>query len=174
LKDIIERFFHEGEKDFNQALELIIHAVRSGNKLLIFGNGGSAAQAQHFTAELVGRFQRDRLPLPAVALTADTSILTAIANDFSFEKVFQRQIEALGRPGDVVFGLTTSGKSPNVIAAFKQARKMRLKSIALTGQGGQELAPLVDVLLAVPSDNTPRIQEIHLFILHLLAHEIEK
>ena len=174
LKKIINRFFSEQKKEFDQAVALIIQAFRSGHKLLIFGNGGSAAQAQHLTAELVGRFLRERPSLPAVALTADTSTLTAVANDYSFEHVFKRQIEALGRPGDLALGLTTSGKSANVIAAFKQARDMQLKSVALTGLGGQTLAPLVDVLLAVPSENTPRIQEAHLFILHFLAQEIEE
>lgn len=174
LKNIIEEFFHRGEKDFNRALELILHAFRSGNKLMVFGNGGSASQAQHFAAELLGRFQKDRIPFPAIALTSDTSLLTALANDYSFEMIFQRQVEGLGRPGDMVFGLTTSGKSPNVIAAFKKARELHLNSIVLTGEGGVELAPLVDVLLAVPSKDTPRIQEVHLFLLHLLAQEIEK
>ena len=173
LKKIIDRFFSEQNKEFDLTVEIIIQAFKSGHKLLIFGNGGSAAQAQHLTAELVGRFLKDRRALPAVALTAETSTLTAVANDYSFEHVFERQIEALGRPGDLVLGLTTSGKSPNVIEAFKQARAMQIKSIALTGLGGQTLAPLVDVLLAVPSDNTPRIQEAHLFILHFLAQEIE-
>ncbi|HDT11221.1 MAG TPA: SIS domain-containing protein [bacterium] len=174
LKDIIDRFFSEEKKEFDQVVELIIQAFQSGQKLLIFGNGGSAAQAQHLTAELVGRFQKERAAFPAVALTAETSTITAVANDYSFKNIFKRQIEALGRPGDMALGLTTSGKSPNVIEAFKQARAMQLKSIALTGLGGQTLAPLVDVLLAVPSDNTPRIQEAHLFILHFLAQEIEK
>lgn len=174
LKKIIDRFFSEQKKEFDLTVKIIIQAFRSGNKLLIFGNGGSAAQAQHLTAELVGRFIRDRRPLPALALTAETSTITAVANDYSYEDIFKRQIEALGQPGDVVMGLTTSGKSPNVIEAFKKARAMQLKSIALTGQGGQTGASLVDVLLAVPSDNTPRIQEAHLFILHFLAQEIEK
>ena len=174
LNKIIDGFFNEQKKEFDQTVELIIQAIRSGHKLLLFGNGGSAAQAQHLTAELVGRFQKDRPALPAVALTAETSTITAVANDYSFKKIFKRQIEALGRPGDVVLGLTTSGKSANVIEAFNQARSMQLKSIALTGKGGQALAPIVDVLLAVPSDSTPRIQEAHLFILHLLAQEIEK
>jgi D-sedoheptulose 7-phosphate isomerase len=174
LKDVIERFFLQREKDFDQALELILRAFRSGNKLMAFGNGGSASQAQHFAAELVGRFQKERVPFPAIALTSDTSLLTALANDYSYEMVFHRQVEGLSRPGDVVFGLTTSGRSPNVVAAFKKAREMQLNSIALTGKGGADLAPLVDVLLAVPSEDTPRVQEAHLFLIHLLAHEIEK
>lgn len=174
LNEIIVRFFSEGKKEFDQTVELISQAFKFGHKLLLFGNGGSAAQAQHLTAELVGRFQKDRPALPAVALTAETATITAVANDYSFENIFKRQIEALGLPGDVVLGLTTSGKSANVIEAFKQARTMKLKTIALIGKGGQALAPLVDVLLTVPSDNTPRIQEAHLFILHLLAQEIEK
>jgi len=173
LKDSIDQFFCERKKDFDEALELVIHAFQSGNKLMVFGNGGSASQAQHFAAELVGRFQKNRLPLPAIALTADTSSLTALANDYSFEMVFHRQVEALGRPGDLVFGLTTSGKSPNVISAFKKAREMHLNSIALTGKGGVDLAPLVDVLLVVSSKDTPRIQEVHLFLLHFLAQEVE-
>ena len=140
----------------------------------MFGNGGSAAQAQHFTAELVNKFLKVRPPIRALSLTTDTSALTSIANDTSFDDIFSRQIEAFAEKGDVALGLSTSGNSPNVIEAFKIARKKGMATIALTGKGGGKLNSLVDHLLDVPSESTPRIQEIHILLLHLLAQKIEE
>jgi D-sedoheptulose 7-phosphate isomerase len=149
-------------------------ALRSGGKVLIFGNGGSAAEAQHFAAELVnGLARRDGPPLPAIALSTDTSCLTAVGNDRGFDRVFSRQVEALGRAGDVAVALTTSGRSPNVVWGLRSARAKGLVTVGLTGQGGGAVAPLADFLLDVPSASTPRIQEAHLFILHHLAARLE-
>ena len=158
---------------FAAALELCGDAVRAGHKLLFFGNGGSAADAQHFAAELVVRYVRDRAALPAIALTTDTSVLTACGNDLGFERIFARQIEALGRAGDVVIGSSTSGRSPNVIEAFHTARRMGLRSVALTGGDGGELVGLTDELLIVPSKITARVQEMHLALGHLLCGALE-
>jgi D-sedoheptulose 7-phosphate isomerase len=149
-------------------------ALRSGGKILIFGNGGSAAEAQHFAAELVnGLARRNGRPLPAIALSTDTSCLTAVGNDRGFDRTFSRQVEALGRAGDVAVALTTSGRSPNVVRALRSSRAKGLITIGLTGRGGGAVAPLADFLLDVPSDSTPRIQEAHLFILHELAARLE-
>jgi D-sedoheptulose 7-phosphate isomerase len=145
----------------------------NGGKILVAGNGGSAAEAQHFAAELVGRFLHDRPALPAIALTCDTSTLTAIGNDYGFERVFERQVEALGQPGDLLLLLSTSGNSANVIAAAVRAREKGCLVVAFTGAGGGRLANLADVLLAVPSESVSRIQEVHLICLHLLAGYLE-
>ncbi|MCS6855220.1 MAG: SIS domain-containing protein, partial [Elioraea sp.] len=142
-----------------EAASLVADALRAGGKLLLCGNGGSAADAQHWAGELVSRFAYDRPGLPAIALTTDTSILTAIGNDFGYERVFARQVEALGRPGDVFFALSTSGRSPNVLAALAAARARGLRTVGFTGAGGGEMASLCDVLLRVPHEATPRIQE---------------
>jgi D-sedoheptulose 7-phosphate isomerase len=159
---------------FCAILGLWADAVRAGNKLLFFGNGGSAADAQHFAAELVIRFVRDRKPIPAVALTTDTSALTAAGNDLGFDQIFARQLAALGRPGDVAAGLSTSGRSPNVIAALKVARELGLKTVVFTGGDGGEVAGLADVSLSVPSQVTARIQEMHLTLGHMLCGALER
>jgi len=156
-----------------EAAERVDEAFRKGGKLLLFGNGGSATQAQHIAAEFTNRFLRDRRALPAIALTADSAVLTCVANDSSFERVFARQIEALGRPGDIAIGLSTSGRSGNVVAALEAARKLGVCTIGLTGRSGAVLAPHVDLLIRVDSESTPRIQEIHLLIGHLLAEIVE-
>jgi len=175
LRGILDRFFETRSGVLDAAAEAIARSVRSGGKLLLFGNGGSAAEAQHFAAELVnGMRHKDRPPIPALALTTDTSSLTAIGNDRGFAQVFARQIEALGRPGDVALALTTSGTSPNVVEALKTARGKGLVTVSLTGEGGGEVAPLADHLLDVPSRSTPRVQEAHLVILHLLAGLLEE
>lgn len=174
LKKTVELFFTASSERLDYVTTLLNECLLSGHKVLIFGNGGSASQAQHFAAELVNKFLKDRSPLPALSLTTDTSALTSIANDFSFDLVFSRQIEALGKKGDIAIGLSTSGNSPNIISAFESARKKGLKTIAVTGKSGGKLASVCDYLLEVPSDVTPRIQEVHLLILHILAEEIEK
>ncbi|MBM3296366.1 MAG: SIS domain-containing protein [Candidatus Aminicenantes bacterium] len=156
------------------AVEAVCRSLRSGGKILAFGNGGSAAEAQHFVAELVNKFLRKRPAIRAISLTTDTSILTSVGNDLSFDRVFSRQIEALASEGDVALALSTSGTSPNIVRAVETARAMGLVTVALTGLGGGALAGAVDHLLAVPSANTPRIQEAHLFLLHRLALEAER
>lgn len=174
LKKTTEKFFETGSEKLDLVTALLCKSLSSGHKILIFGNGGSASQSQHFAAELINKFLKVRSPLPAISLTTDTSALTSIANDFSFDLVFSRQIEALGAKGDVAVGLSTSGNSPNIIYAFDAARKKGLKTIAITGNGGGKMAAVCDYLLDVPSEATPRIQEVHLLILHILAEEIEK
>ena len=153
---------------------VVIAALRAGNKLLIIGNGGSAADAQHIAAEIVGRYKQDRPAYAAVALTTDTSALTAIANDYGFEKVFARQIEGLGRRGDVLLALSTSGRSPNNLAALRTARECGLVTIAFTGSKGEALGTHCDHLLVAPTDDTPVVQQIHLVLAHGICEEIEQ
>ncbi len=155
------------------AAELIILAYKSGGKVLFCGNGGSAADAQHLAAELVGRFKRERKALPAMALHTNTSALTAIANDYDYSDVFVRQIEAFGRPGDVLVGFSTSGKSANVLKALDYAKKRGLKTIGFTGRKADKMSSLCDVLLSVPSEDTPRIQEIHMLWGHIICGLVE-
>jgi D-sedoheptulose 7-phosphate isomerase len=155
------------------AAQAISEALRSGRKLLVFGNGGSAADAQHLSAELVGRFQKERAALPAIALTVDTSILTSVANDYSFKQVFARQIEALGQPGDIAFGISTSGESPNVLAGLQAARGRGLKTIAMTGRDGGTIGPAAEIHVNVPDQNTARVQEVHMTLLHVMCEVIE-
>ena len=156
-----------------EAALLIMGCLRNGGKVLFFGNGGSAADAQHLAAELVGRFVRERAGLPAIALTTDSSILTAVGNDYGFEQVFARQIQALGRPGDVAVAISTSGNSANVLEGVKEARKRNLKTIGLTGTGGGALAQQADVAITIPSTSTARIQECHIAIGHLFCELVD-
>jgi D-sedoheptulose 7-phosphate isomerase len=154
--------------------EVIVTALRGGNKLLIVGNGGSAADAQHIAAEIVGRYKQDRPACAAMALTTDTSALTAIANDYGFEQVFARQVAGLGRPGDVLLALSTSGRSPNILAALRAARERGLTTIGFTGRQGEALGVLCDHLLVAPSEDTAIIQQIHLAVAHGICDEIEQ
>ena len=156
--------------------EVSLAAIKSGNKLLLFGNGGSAADAQHIAAEFVGRFAFDRPALPALALSVNTSCLTAIGNDYGFDQVFSRQLEALARPGDVAIGFSTSGNSPNVLHAISTAKKMGLQTVALTGTPGGKLKQAADLdhCVCVPSSETPRIQECHILIGHIVAELVEQ
>ncbi|HEX6463165.1 MAG TPA: D-sedoheptulose 7-phosphate isomerase [Vicinamibacterales bacterium] len=156
------------------AAQAISDALKARRTLLVFGNGGSAADAQHLTAELVGRFQRERSAMPAIALTVDTSILTAIGNDYSFRQIFARQVEALGRPGDVALGISTSGESPNVVAALQAAKAKGLKTIALTGRDGGSVGRAADIHVNVPDQNTQRVQEVHMTLLHVMCEVIEE
>ena len=156
-----------------KAVDLILEAFRNGRKLLVFGNGGSSADAQHFTAEFVGRFVAKRRALPAIALTTNQAFLTAWSNDSAFDDVFARQIEALGMAGDVAFGISTSANSSNVIHGLECARGRGLKTIGLTGAGGGAMAPLCDVLLAVPLTETARIQEVHQVTYHAICSAVE-
>jgi D-sedoheptulose 7-phosphate isomerase len=153
---------------------VVIAALRSGNKLLIIGNGGSAADAQHIAAEIVGRYKQDRPAWAAIALTTDTSALTAIANDYGFEQVFARQVEGLGRRGDVLLALSTSGRSPNILAALRAARERGLVTSGFTGNKGEALGALCDHMLVSPSDDTPVVQQIHLAVAHGICDEIEQ
>ncbi|MFZ0760600.1 MAG: D-sedoheptulose 7-phosphate isomerase [Candidatus Sulfotelmatobacter sp.] len=157
-----------------QASSILVDVFHRGNKVLLFGNGGSAADAQHIAAELVGRFAFNRPPLPAVSLSVNSSILTAIGNDYGFDMVFSRQIEAVGHPGDVAIGISTSGNSLNVVHAVAAAKKIGLQTIALTGCTGGELKNAADLCICVPSNETPRIQECHILIGHVLAELVEQ
>jgi D-sedoheptulose 7-phosphate isomerase len=155
------------------AARLIIATMRNGGKLIVFGNGGSAADAQHLSAELVGRYRQHRKAFPAIALTTDSSALTSISNDYGFDSIFSRQLEALGKPGDVVVAISTSGNSPNVLQALATSKKLGIASIGLTGKSGGKLRSSVDICLSVPSDSTPRIQEAHGLVVHILSGLIE-
>lgn len=157
-----------------QAVDVCVQALQKGGKLLFAGNGGSAAESQHFAAELVGRFLKERQPLAAIALNTDTSALTAIGNDYGYEQVFVRQVQALGQPGDVLIGLSTSGRSKNLVLAFEAAHAKGLQTIALTGRDPRDLGARSTVVLNMPSDQTPQIQEGHLIIGHLLCGLIEE
>ena len=155
-------------------VKIIIKTLKGGGKVLLFGNGGSAADAQHLAAELVGRFKRERKGLPALALSTNTSILTSVGNDYSFAQVFARQIEALGKQEDVAMGISTSGQAGNVIKGILAARARGIFTIGLTGGGGGKLGKLVDLALIVPSSDTPRIQEAHITIGHLICQLVEE
>lgn len=155
------------------ATRLMITSISSGGKLIVFGNGGSAADAQHLAAELVGRYRQDRKAIAAIALTTDSSALTSISNDYGFDSVFSRQLEAIGKSGDVVLAISTSGDSQNVIRAVALAEKIGIPSIGLTGRTGGKLRAFVDVCLSVPSDSTPRIQEAHSLIIHIISGIVE-
>jgi D-sedoheptulose 7-phosphate isomerase len=157
-----------------EAAELITACLRAGGKLLLFGNGGSAADAQHLAAEFVGRFVRERAGLPAIALTTDSSILTAVGNDYGFDQIFARQVQALGRPGDVAIAISTSGNSPNIIEGVKAAKKGCLKTIGLSGKDGGLLAKEADVAISIASRSTARIQECHISVGHLLCELTEE
>jgi D-sedoheptulose 7-phosphate isomerase len=170
----VMRGLHVIEPRVEELAERMIRALEKGGKILWCGNGGSAADSQHLAAELVGRFRLDRRAIPSLALTVDTSILTAVANDYGFEQVFARQVEALGRPGDVVIGLTTSGNSRNVAAALTQARLLGCCTVAFTGLGGGLVKSLADIHIEVPSTDTARIQEAHIFLGHILCGIVER
>jgi len=152
----------------------IIEALSSGKKLLIMGNGGSAADAQHFAAEIIGRFKLERPALPAIALTTDSSILTSIGNDYGFDYVFTRQIEGLAAAGDVVLGISTSGNSPNVLAAILKAQELGCRTIALLGRDGGSIKGSVDIPVIIPSHDTPRIQEGHITLIHIVCDLVER
>ncbi|MCL2458620.1 MAG: D-sedoheptulose 7-phosphate isomerase [Desulfobulbus sp.] len=171
-----EAFVKEAADDIIRLTEWVCEVFEDGGKLLIFGNGGSAADAQHLAAEFVNRFLINRRPLPALALTTDTSVLTSIANDFSYELVFVKQIQALGKPEDLALGISTSGTSANVVKAMQAARGIGMKTVALTGgtaRPGGDLAAICDMVLNVPSDSTPHIQEAHLWLEHVLCEIVE-
>lgn len=184
MKERIKKIFQDSIEVKQAALDQNLNAIesavkalavslRAGGKVLIFGNGGSAADSQHIAAEFVGRFQKERRALAAIALTTDTSALTALANDYSFDMVFSRQVQALGRKGDIALGLSTSGNSKNVIAAIETARTLGLVTITLTGNDGGKLAGLSDIKIVVPSKVTARVQEAHITIGHCVCELVE-
>lgn len=158
----------------DKSADVIAQAFRNGAKLLIAGNGGSAADAQHIAGELLSRFGRDRDPLPAIALTTDTSVLTAIGNDYGYDRTFERQVRGLGRRGDVFLGLSTSGRSPNVLLALKAARDLGLTTIGFTGDGRRDMSADCDICLAAPSGETPLIQQIHIVAAHAICGIVEQ
>ena len=160
-------------EQISRAGRMLTDTIANAKKILICGNGGSASDAQHFAAEIVGRFKQDRSPWPAIALNTDTSLLTAITNDYSYSDIFSRQVEALGVSGDMLIGISTSGQSKNVTQAAIQARQKGMQTIALVGNGGGELIEHADISVIIPSDITARIQEVHIFILHFWAEMIE-
>ncbi len=172
--DLKVRFIRQNAEVLGQAVGMVVEAFKAGNKVLLFGNGGSAADAQHIAAEFVNRYQIERPPLPAIALTTDTSILTSISNDYGYIDSFSKQVKALGREGDVAIGISTSGTAANVIKAIKVAKEMGLKTISLTGGDGGDLAKLTDIALVVDSPITPRIQEVHITIGHVLCEMVDR
>jgi D-sedoheptulose 7-phosphate isomerase len=183
MKDIIQNEFNEHLKTANllhtitdsvvNSAQLCIDCLKNGGKILILGNGGSAADAQHIAAELVGRYKTDRKGLPAIALTTDSSAITSISNDFGYDHVFDRQVEALANKGDVIIGISTSGKSSNVNNALKLASKLKCITIGFSGQGGGEMNKICDNNIVIPSKDTPRIQEMHIVIGHTICHLID-
>ena len=172
--DVKTRFARQNAEALAQGVKMLVDAFKAGNKVLLFGNGGSAADAQHIAGEFVNRFLIERPPLPAIALTTDTSILTAISNDYGYADSFSKQMKALGKEGDVAIGISTSGAAANVIKAIKLAREMGLKTVGLSGRDGGELARLVDIALVVDSQSTPRIQEAHITIGHVLCELVDR
>ena len=184
MKDIIENEFNEHIKVANSihcltdavaiSAQLCIDCLKSGGKILLFGNGGSAADAQHIAAELVGRYKVERKGLPAIALTTDTSAITSIGNDFGYNHIFDRQVEAIANKGDVAIGISTSGNSINVINALKLASELNCNTIGFSGQDGGEMNKICNVNLAAPSEDTPRIQEMHILIGHTICHLIDQ
>jgi Phosphoheptose isomerase len=172
---IMEQTVAQCSPAIKEISDCLVECFRKGNKLMLCGNGGSAADSQHMVAEFVNRFRMDRAALPAIALTVDTSILTSIGNDSSYEFTFSRQVEALGRPGDILAAISTSGGSPNILKALEVARERGLKTVGFTGEKGrQSMAPKCDLCLVVPSADTPRVQEVHEFVWHVLCGMVEQ
>jgi D-sedoheptulose 7-phosphate isomerase len=172
-QELKEQFIRESLSSLAAVIRTMAHALEAGNKVLLFGNGGSAADAQHIAAEFVNRMSMERPPLPAIALTTDTSVLTSISNDYSFSEVFAKQIKALGKAGDIAIGISTSGNSANVVRAFDVSREIGIITVALTGNKGGSVAEAADYVLTVPSDKTPRIQETHITIGHVICEMVE-
>jgi D-sedoheptulose 7-phosphate isomerase len=168
-----EIFLNENLAKIAKVVDVITAALKTGNKILLFGNGGSAADAQHLAAEFVNRFLIERPPLPALALSTDTSVITSIGNDYDFSEIFAKQIRAIGMPGDIAWGMSTSGNSPNVLKAFESARKKGLVTIGLTGKDGGKIAKNVDYCLNVSSTSAPRIQEVHITVGHAICEMVD-
>lgn len=168
-----EAFLNENLNRIVAVVEAVTEALKAGRKILLFGNGGSAADAQHLAAEFVNRFLIERPPLPAIALTTDTSVITSIGNDYDFSEIFSKQIRAIGRSGDIAWGMSTSGASPNVIKAMQVAKRIGMVTVALTGRDGGELARIVDHSLNVSVTSTPRIQEVHITVGHVICEMVD-
>lgn len=173
-KDVASRTFERIYADFESWLKAGIETISNSGKIIIFGNGGSAADAQHIAAEMSVKLKQDRVPIPAISLSLDASAITACGNDFGFEYIFSRQIEALGSKGDMAVGISTSGNSPNVLKALTSAREMGLKTVGLSGSHGGKMSEYCDILLKIPSDNTARIQEMHITMGHVFVGALEK
>jgi len=173
LAGLTEQFCAQQAQTVALIAGAMVKSMRAGGKVLVLGNGGSAADAQHFAAEMVNRFLMERKALPAAALTTDTSVLTSIANDYSFEQIFSRQVEALGREGDVLLAISTSGTSPNVLRALEQANNFSMVTIGMTGNDPGKISSLCDICMTVPGRSTPRIQEVHHLALHVICEIIE-
>lgn len=173
-QEVMEQVAQKLSQKIAAAVDLLAEALKAGNKILIMGNGGSAADSQHFAAEIVGRFKLERKALPAIALTTDSSILTAIGNDYGFDAVFKRQVEALAAEGDVIIGISTSGTSRNVLEALSLAKQLNCRTIGLLGRDGGTINDLVNIDLTIPSSDTPRIQEAHITIIHIICDLLEK
>jgi D-sedoheptulose 7-phosphate isomerase len=172
---IMKKTVEQCSPTISEIAECLVECFREGNKVLLCGNGGSAADSQHIAAEFVNRFRMERAALSAIALTVDTSILTAIGNDSSYEFTFSRQVEALARPGDILAAISTSGGSPNILKALEVARELGVKTVGLTGEKGrQTMAPQCDLCLVVPSADTPRVQEVHEFVWHAICEMVEQ
>lgn len=173
ISSLMEQFCNQQAHTVALVAAAMVKAIRAGGKVLVLGNGGSASDAQHFAAEMVNRFLMERKALPAVALTTDTSVLTSIANDYSFDQIFSRQVEALGREEDVLLAITASGTSPNVLRAMEQANALSMVTIGLTGSDTEKVMPLCDICLSVGHTSTPRIQEVHHLALHVICEIME-
>lgn len=169
----IEKTIESMIPDIQSACSLIVNRLKQGNKILLCGNGGSAADAQHIAAELTGRYKSERRGLPAIALTTDTSALTAIGNDYGYHRIFDRQVEALANPGDLLIGISTSGNSENILSAFALAKTLKCHTLGMSGKGGGKMKTQCDLNLIIPSDDTPRIQEMHILIGHILCQAID-
>jgi len=184
MKQVISRELHSHLETINKVIEtmedkleeaatLVLKILKAGNKILLCGNGGSSADAQHIAAELTGRYKSDRPGLPAIAITTDTSALTSISNDYGYDRVFDRQIEALANKGDLIIGISTSGNSQNIINALKVGRELGCNTLGLTGKGGGEMNQLCDINVIVPSNDTPRIQEMHILFGHIICQVVD-
>ncbi len=172
--EVKKRLMEEGIGTINEIVNTLTDCLRSGGKILLFGNGGSAADSQHIAAELVSKFNRDRQALAAIALTTDTSIITSVGNDYNFDRIFERQVEALGQVGDAAIGISTSGNSPNVLNAVRMAKKKGMTTIAFAGESGGRLKDEVDICFHAPSESTPRIQEVHITVAHAICDLLER
>jgi len=172
-KETIEKTIKVMSPSIEEACHLMVNTLKNGNKVLLCGNGGSAADAQHIAAELTGRYKSERRGLPAIALTTDTSALTAISNDYGYARVFDRQVEALANKDDLLIGISTSGNSDNILSAFKVAKELGCQTLGLSGKNGGEMNSVCDLNLVVPSDDTPRIQEMHILIGHILCQSVD-
>jgi len=171
--ETIIRVIEHSQADLEIASSIVVDTLKNGNKILLCGNGGSAADAQHFAAELTGRYKTERKGLAGIALTTDTSSITAIANDYGYDRIFDRQFEALANEGDLLIGITTSGNSKNIISALKLAKEMNCKTIGFSGRDGGIMTELCDINLIVPSDDTPRIQEMHILFAHTICQIVD-